>query len=96
METTLHEIIHALVFSPGSGEGEKGLFVHFRNPNGDYHNGFQGTEENTSFSNIFDGPYNIRGIMTKLLVTPFVKQWVADQFGCPDVVTFHRNRIAGM
>lgn len=35
METTLHEIAHALVFSGG----DTGLFGFFRDKNGDYHNG---------------------------------------------------------
>lgn len=34
METTLHELAHALVFSPG----ESGLFAYYRDNNGDYRN----------------------------------------------------------
>lgn len=96
METSLHEILHALVFSPGYGPGEQGLFVHFRDVSGNYHNGFTGNGDNLSFLNIFEGPHSIRGIETMLLVTPFVREWVANHFGCDRVKTETNSPYAGM
>ena len=67
MDTTVHEMAHALVYSFG-------LFKMYRDPSGNIYG-------DSAIQNL-----TIRGLLTPHLVTPNVKQWAIDHYGCSSIV----------
>ncbi|KRX05397.1 Insulin-like growth factor binding protein, N-terminal [Pseudocohnilembus persalinus] len=72
METTLHEIAHAFGFSPS-------LFYFFRDTNGNFYNGSGSYGDTTNI--VKEGVY-FRSLETYQIITPQVKAWAAEHFGC--------------
>lgn len=67
METTLHELAHALVFSST-------LTGYYRKPDGSTYSGDEKLLE-----------VEYRGESGDILMTPYVKKWTAEHFGCPRI-----------
>lgn len=74
METTLHELAHAFVFSPGEG----GLFSYFRDTDGNLRNG---KDYSNLLKNIIEKQV-VRGLPTDIMVTPEVREWARKHYGC--------------
>jgi hypothetical protein len=85
METTLHELAHAMVFSAGAS----GLFRYFRKTDGTFSGGGIG------LTDVVDGAVSIRGLATDVMVTPKVSEWVADHYDCPDALVTNSGAKAG-